>query len=81
MSIHKSQGSEYNSVIIPVLWSQKCPLFRRNLLYTGVTRAKKKVILVGDKKSVAYMSTHADGTQRNTLLSRRLQYNDIKYHA
>ena len=39
----------------------------------------KKVILVGDKKSVAYMSTHADGTQRNTLLSRRLQYNDIKY--
>lgn len=79
MSIHKSQGSEYNSVIIPVLWSQKCPLFRRSLLYTGVTRAKKKVILVGDKKSVAYMSTHADGTQRNTLLSRRLQYNDKKY--
>ena len=80
MSIHKSQGSEYDSVIIPVLWSQKCPLFRRNLLYTGVTRAKKKVILVGDKRSINYMSAHADGVQRNTLLAARLRYNDAKYH-
>lgn len=81
MSIHKSQGSEYDCVIIPTLWSQNCPLFRRNLLYTGVTRAKKKVILVGDKKSIAYMSSHADGIQRDTLLAARIRYNDAKYHA
>lgn len=79
MSIHKSQGSEYNTVIIPVIWSQKCPLFRKNLLYTGVTRAKKKVILVGDKQSIEYMCTHADGIQRKTLLADRLIYNDKKY--
>ncbi len=73
MSIHKSQGSEYNCVIIPVLSSQKCPLFKRNLLYTGVTRAKKQVILVGDQKAIDTMCKAADNHIRNTVLGTRLR--------
>ena len=75
MSIHKSQGSEYDCVIIPMISEQRCPLFRRNLLYTGITRAKKKVIIVGDENAVNYSIRTKDGGTRATLLSARLQYN------
>lgn len=75
MSIHKSQGSQYDCVIIPVLSSQKCQLFNRNLLYTGVTRAKKKVILVGDKRAISEMIRKTDNNKRKTLLAERLKYN------
>jgi len=51
-TIHKSQGSEYPAVIIPVL-TQHYPMLQRNLLYTGVTRGKRLVVLVGQKKAVA----------------------------
>ena len=51
-TIHKSQGSEYPAVIIPVL-TQHYVMLQRNLLYTGVTRGKKLVVLVGQKKAVA----------------------------
>ncbi len=51
LSVHKSQGSEYPVVIIP-LTTQHYPMLQRNLLYTGVTRGKKLVILVGQKKAV-----------------------------
>ena len=51
-TIHKSQGSEYPAVIIPVL-TQHYAMLQRNLLYTGVTRGKKLVVLVGQKKAVA----------------------------
>ena len=78
MSIHKSQGSEYDCVIIPLLSSQKCPLFKRNLLYTGITRAKKKVILVGDKRALSTCIQQSDTNKRNTLLSERLKYNAKK---
>ena len=74
MSIHKSQGSEYNCVIIPLLWSQKCPLFKRNLLYTGITRSKSRVILVGDRKSLRLMIRSLDDG-RASLLAKRLEYN------
>ena len=77
MSVHKSQGSEYSCVIIPVLWSQRCPLFKRNLLYTGITRAKSRVILVGDAKSIQYM-VHSIDEGRHSLLSKRLEYNVTK---
>ena len=77
MSVHKSQGSEYSCVIIPVLWSQRCPLFKRNLLYTGITRAKSRVILVGDTKSIQYM-VHSIDEGRHSLLSKRLEYNVTK---
>jgi exodeoxyribonuclease V alpha subunit len=51
-TIHKSQGSEYPAVIIPVL-TQHYIMLQRNLLYTGVTRGKRLVVLVGQKKAVA----------------------------
>jgi len=72
MSIHKSQGSEYASVIIPMISDQFCPLFKRNLLYTGVTRAKKKVIIVGDKKCIDKTIALTDTNIRNSHLADRL---------
>ena len=78
ISIHKSQGSEYQSVIIPVISAQTCELFKRNLLYTGVTRAKKKVILVGDTKAIRACISKSDTNRRNTLLAQRLVYNAKK---
>ena len=52
VSIHKSQGAEYPEVVIPIL-IQHYILLQRNLLYTGVTRGKKLVVLVGTKKALA----------------------------
>jgi exodeoxyribonuclease V alpha subunit len=51
-SIHKSQGSEYPAVVIPVT-TQHYAMLQRNLLYTGVTRGKRLVVLVGQKKAIA----------------------------
>jgi exodeoxyribonuclease V alpha subunit len=51
VSIHKSQGSEYPAVVIPVMM-QHYMMLRRNLLYTGITRGKKMVVLVGQKKAI-----------------------------
>jgi exodeoxyribonuclease V alpha subunit len=51
-TIHKSQGSEYPAVVIPMM-TQHYTMLQRNLLYTGVTRGKKLVVLVGQKKAVA----------------------------
>ena len=51
VSIHKSQGSEYPAVVIPVMM-QHYMMLRRNLLYTGITRGKKMVIVVGQKKAI-----------------------------
>ena len=50
-TIHKSQGSEYPAVVIPVM-TQHYAMLQRNLLYTGVTRGKRLVVLVGQKKAV-----------------------------
>lgn len=76
MSIHKSQGSEYQSVIIPLLRSQEnCPLYKNNLLYTGITRAKKKVIIIGNKSALNKCIQRQNEVKRNTLLSERLVYN------
>ena len=73
MTIHKSQGSEYNTVIIPLLSSQRCPLFKRNLLYTGITRAKKRTIIIGDKQAVDLCILTQDKDDRNTTLGARLK--------
>jgi exodeoxyribonuclease V alpha subunit len=51
-TIHKSQGSEYPAVVIPIM-TQHYAMLQRNLLYTGVTRGKRLVVLVGQKKAVA----------------------------
>ena len=67
MTIHKSQGSEYATVIMPLLTSYYIML-RSNLIYTGITRAKQKVILVGQKQAL-FMAIHKnDVDSRNSLL-------------
>jgi exodeoxyribonuclease V alpha subunit len=62
-TIHKSQGSEYPAVIIPVL-TQHYAMLQRNLLYTGVTRGKRLVVMVGQKKAVAIAVRNASGRRR-----------------
>ena len=62
-SIHKSQGSEYPAVVIPVM-TQHYPMLQRNLLYTGVTRGKKLVVLVGQKKAIAIAVRNVSGRRR-----------------
>lgn len=73
-SIHKSQGSEVDSVIIPLSHHQRyCPIFKRNLIYTAITRAKKHVILVGSKEILS-IAAHNEGVEeRNTTLQRKLK--------
>lgn len=75
LSIHKSQGSEYESVIIPVLSEQLGAIHKRNLLYTGITRAKKHVILVGDTDAISKTIMQSDTNKRNTNLAKRLIFN------
>jgi exodeoxyribonuclease V alpha subunit len=70
-TIHKSQGSEYPAVIIPVL-TQHYVMLQRNLLYTGVTRGKRLVVLVGQKKAVAIAVRNASGRRRWSKLSEWL---------
>ena len=62
-TIHKSQGSEYPVVVIPVL-SQHYAMLQRNLLYTGVTRGKRLVIMLGQKKAVAMAVKNTSGRRR-----------------
>ncbi len=71
VSIHKSQGSEYPAVIIPIL-TQHYVLLQRNLLYTGVTRGKKLVVIVGTKKAMAIAVKNNKTEKRYTLLKLRL---------
>jgi len=71
VSIHKSQGSEYPAVVIPIL-IQHYMLLQRNLLYTGVTRGKKLVIIVGTKKAMAIAVKNNRTEKRYTLLKERL---------
>lgn len=68
MTIHKSQGSEYDVVIIPVLTSF-FTMLKRNIIYTAITRAKTKVIFVGQKKALAMAIKKNDIDKRNTNLS------------
>ena len=62
-TIHKSQGSEYPAVVIPVV-TQHYPMLQRNLLYTGVTRGKRLVVLVGQRKAVAIAVHGVSGRRR-----------------
>ncbi len=70
-TIHKSQGSEYPAVVIPVL-TQHYAMLRRNLLYTGVTRGKRLVVLVGQKKAVAIAVRNVSGRRRWSKLNEWL---------
>ena len=62
-TIHKAQGSEYPAVVIPMT-KQHYMMLRRNLLYTGVTRGKRLVILVGEAKAVAIAVKGVTGRRR-----------------
>ena len=72
VSVHKSQGSEYPAVILPVV-TQHYMLLQRNLIYTGITRAKKLVILIGTKKALSIAVRNNKPQRRYTLLSERLR--------
>ena len=70
-TIHKAQGSEYPIVVMPILMNHFVML-QRNLIYTGITRAKKIFVMVGTKKALAYAVKNVTVTKRNTLLKERL---------
>ena len=72
VTIHKSQGSEYPIVVMPILMSHYVML-QRNLVYTGVTRAKKVLVLVGTKKALALAVRNTAVRKRNTLLAQRIR--------
>ena len=71
-TIHKAMGSEYDIVLMPVLKAHYVMLYR-NILYTGITRARKRVVLAGEK-SVLFMAIHKNEiSKRNTLLGERIR--------
>ncbi|WP_291530106.1 ATP-dependent RecD-like DNA helicase [Bacteroides sp. UBA939] len=70
-TIHKSQGSEYPIVLMPVLMNHYVML-QRNLIYTGITRAKKICVLIGTTKALAYAIRNMSVLKRNTKLKERL---------
>jgi exodeoxyribonuclease V alpha subunit len=76
ITVHKSQGSEYAAVIIP-LFMQHFTLLQRNLLYTAITRAKQLCVIVGQPKAVAIALNTTKGTQRTTFLKKFLQEDSI----
>jgi exodeoxyribonuclease V alpha subunit len=71
-TIHKSQGSEYPAVVIPIM-TQHYAMLQRNLLYTGITRGKRLVVLVGQKKAVAIAVRNVSGRRRWSKLDEWLQ--------
>ena len=74
-TIHKSQGSEYPAVVIPVM-TQHYAMLQRNLLYTGVTRGKKLVVLVGQSKAIAIAVRNESGRRRWSKLDEWLCHPD-----
>jgi exodeoxyribonuclease V alpha subunit len=72
ISIHKSQGSEYPVVVIPLVMAHYIML-QRNLVYTGITRGKKLVVLIGSKKAIFLSINNNKISARNTWLCERLK--------
>ncbi len=72
ITIHKSQGSEFGAVIIPVL-TQHFKMLFRNLIYTGLTRARRLAVLVGTRKALAMAVQRQDTSKRQTALQMLLQ--------
>lgn len=72
VSVHKSQGSEYPCVVIPIM-TQHYVLLQRNLLYTAITRGKKLVVIVGSKKALAIAVKNNRTVKRYTHLTERLK--------
>lgn len=78
ITIHKSQGSEYPAVLIPLLSGSRL-LYTRNLLYTAITRAKKSVFLIGSRELVCQMVDNNQEKKRYTTLAKRIR--DLKEEA
>lgn len=72
ISVHKSQGSEYPVVVLPML-TQHYMMLQRNLFYTAVTRAKKMVVIVGTRKAMAMAVKNDKIAQRWSMLADRLK--------
>ena len=72
VTIHKSQGSEYPAVVLPLL-SGPGQLMNRNLLYTAVTRAKRMVVIVGRRETVARMIANSRENRRYSALDERIR--------
>ncbi len=72
ITIHKSQGSEYDAVVLPMI-SQHYVMLKRNLLYTAITRSRKLVVVVGSKKAMGMAINNDQENRRFTTLSRRLR--------
>lgn len=72
ITIHKSQGSEYPAVVLPLM-RQHYTMLQRNILYTAITRAKKLVIIVGDPKALASAVRNTQNIRRHTRLPDRLR--------
>ena len=71
-TIHKAQGSEYPIVVLPVLMTHYVML-QRNLIYTGITRAKKLLVVIGSRKVLALAIRNNSVTKRNTRLAYRIR--------
>lgn len=71
-TIHKAQGSEYPIVVMPILMTHYVML-QRNLIYTGITRAKKGLVLVGTKKAISTAVRTVTVSKRNTMLTDRIR--------
>lgn len=76
VTIHKSQGSEFQVVVMPVTMKHYVML-QRNLIYTGITRAKKICVLVGTTKALAYAIRNNTVSKRNTKLKERLNQDSL----
>ncbi len=76
ITIHKSQGSEYDYVILPIL-NGYTKLFTRNLLYTAMTRAKKMLIIIGSRKMLNFMAENIEEKNRKTGLTAKIKKNEI----
>jgi exodeoxyribonuclease V alpha subunit len=70
--VHKSQGSEYRAVVMPVL-TQHYMMLQRNLLYTAITRAQELVVLVGTQRAIAIAVRNNKIVERHTALDLRLR--------
>ena len=71
ISIHKAQGSEFNIVIIPIVSEYRIMLYKK-LIYTGITRAKKSLILIGEKDAFIYSIKNNNLKERRTILKDKL---------